>query len=58
MIEIPLDVYENANSLDDIEDWLWSHNKEFVKEMENASEDIKKGRLTSLKELKKELAIK
>jgi hypothetical protein len=58
VVEIPLTVYETAETKEDLEDWLISKNPEFVKRMRKARRDDLLGRGTDWNVLKKELCIK
>jgi hypothetical protein len=49
MLYIPLRIYNNAQSLDDIEDWLWSHDKNFIEQMRKSQNLMLQGKGTPLK---------
>ena len=57
-VSFPRSVFDSADTKEDLEDWLLSHNPEFIKKMrQSRQEDIQgKGKEWSL--LKKELCIK
>ena len=58
MLEIPLTVFETAETKEDLEDWLLSQNPEFIKQMRKARKDDISGKGIDWKVLKKELCIK
>ncbi len=57
-VTFPISVFESADTIDDLEDWLLSQNPEFIKRMRKAKlDDIeKKGK--AWETLRKELCIK
>ncbi|OGF58641.1 MAG: hypothetical protein A2Y62_11585 [Candidatus Fischerbacteria bacterium RBG_13_37_8] len=57
-ITFPLNVFETANSIDDLEDWLISQNPKFIERMRQARKDDANGKGKDWKILKKELCIK
>lgn len=57
-VTFPLNVFETANTKEDLEDWLLSQNPEFIKKMRKARKDDLEGRGTDWRTLKKELCIK
>jgi hypothetical protein len=54
----PLDVFETADTKEDFEDWLLSHNPEFIKKMRKARQEDLLGKGKSWESLKRELCIK
>ncbi len=58
MITFPLSVFETADTIEDLEDWLLSRNPEFIKRMRKARRDDIQGKGKDWKSLKKELCIK
>jgi hypothetical protein len=58
VIEIPLTVFETAETKEDIEGWLMSQNPEFIKKMQKARKDDLSGKGTDWTAFKKELCIK
>ncbi|MDH5187113.1 MAG: hypothetical protein OEW70_08640 [candidate division WOR-3 bacterium] len=57
-IKIPIRVFETADSKEDIEDWLLSQNKKFIRQMRKARKEDLSGQWITLKKLKRELSIK
>ena len=57
-ITIPVEVFETAESKEEIEDWLLAHDPEFIKRMRKAKADMDAGKGITLEELKKKLCIK
>ena len=57
-VTFPLNVFETANTKEDLEDWLLSQNPEFIKRMRKARRDDIEEKGKDWKELKKELCIK
>lgn len=39
IIEIPVEVFESADTKEDLEDWLMAHDPEFIKEMERIQKE-------------------
>jgi len=58
VIEIPLTVFETAETKEDLEDWLLAQDPGFIKKMRKARKDDLAGKGTDFKTLKKELCIK
>lgn len=58
VIEIPLTVFETAETKEDLEDWLLAQSPEFVKRIRKAREDDLAGKGVDWKTLKKDLCIK
>lgn len=58
VIEIPMTVFETAETKEDLEDWLISQNPEFIKRMRKARKDDLAGKGMDRTALKKELCIK
>lgn len=53
-----LNVFETANTKEDLEDWLLAQNPEFIKRMRKTRKDDIEGRGKDWEELKKQLCIK
>ena len=58
VVEIPLTVFETAQTKEDLEDWLLSQNPQFIKKMQKARKDDVSGKGVDWNALKKELCIK
>ncbi|TVM03054.1 MAG: hypothetical protein CV087_07235 [Candidatus Brocadia sp. WS118] len=57
-ITFPLSVFETADIKEDLEDWLLSHNPQFMRKMRKARQDDIQGKGTDWQSLKKALCIK
>jgi len=57
-ITIPVEVFETAESKEEIEDWLLAHDPEFIKRMRKARESDLAGKGKTLEEIKRKLCIK
>ena len=57
-VTFPLSIFETANTIEDLEDWLLSNNPEFIKRMRKVRKDDIQGTGKDWKSLKKELCIK
>jgi len=57
-ITFPLSIFETADTIEDIEDWLLSKNPEFIKKMRKVKRDDIQSKGKDWKSLKKELCIK
>jgi hypothetical protein len=57
-VTFPLNVFETADTKEDLEDWLLSQNPAFIKKMRKARREDVQGKGKSWKSLKKELCIK
>ena len=57
-VTFPLNVFETANTKEDLEDWLLSQNPEFIKRMRKARKDDIERKGKDWGSLKKELCIK
>ena len=57
-VSFPITVFETADTIDDLEDWLLSQNPEFVGRMRKARREDVEGRGKDWKALKKELCLK
>ncbi len=57
-ITFPLSIFETADTIEDLEDWLLSKNPEFIKKMRKVRRDDIQGKGKEWKSLKKELCIK
>ncbi len=55
VVTFPLSVFETAETKDDLEDWLFAHNPEFVKRMRKARQDDLQEKGKTWDEVKKEL---
>lgn len=58
VVSFPLSVFETADTKEDLEDWLLSQNRDFMKRMRKAREDDIKGKGKDWGLLKKESCIK
>jgi hypothetical protein len=54
-VTFPLSVFETADTIDDLEDWLLSHDANFVRKMRKSRQDDLAGKGTDWKTLKKRL---
>lgn len=52
-VTFPLNVFETANSKEDLEDWLLAQNPEFIKRMRKAKKDDLEGRGKDWEDIKK-----
>jgi hypothetical protein len=57
-ITFPLSIFETADTIEDLEDWLLSENPEFIKKMRKVRRDDMQGEGKDWQSLKKELCIK
>jgi hypothetical protein len=57
-ITIPIEVFETAESKEEIEDWLLAHDPEFIERMRKARASDLAGKGKTLEEIKKKLCIK
>jgi len=57
-ITIPVEVFETAESKEEIEDWLLAHDPEFIKRMRKAKADMEAGKFIPWEQVKKKLNIK
>ena len=57
-VSFPLSVFKTADTKEDLEDWLLSHNPEFIKKMRKARQEDLLGKGKSWKSFKRELCIK
>ncbi|PIX88471.1 MAG: hypothetical protein COZ31_06355 [Nitrospirae bacterium CG_4_10_14_3_um_filter_44_29] len=57
-ITFPLSIFETADTIEDLEDWLLSKNPEFIKKMRKVKRDDIQSKGKDWKSLKKELCIK
>jgi len=57
-VTFPLSVFETADTIDDLEDWLLSKNADFIKKMRRARREDIRGKGKDWESLKKELCIK
>lgn len=58
VVEIPLTVFETAQTKEDLEDWLLSQGTQFIKKMRKARKDDISGKGIDWSTIKKELCIK
>lgn len=58
VVSFPLTVFETADTIDDLEDWLLGHDPDFVRRMREARKDDLQGKGKDWDALKKELCIK
>jgi len=56
-VVIPLEVFVNAETIDDIEDWLMLQNDEFLKGLVEARRQHLAGEVSSLEEVKAKLGL-
>ncbi len=56
-VVIPVEVFEAAESLDDLEDWLIAHNEELLARLREAREQHRRGDVKTLEEVKKDLGL-
>jgi len=54
-ITFPLSIFETADTIEDLEDWLLSKNPEFIKKMRKVKRDDIQSKGKDWKSLKKEL---
>ncbi len=57
-VTFPISVFETADTIDDLEDWLLSQNPEFIKKMRKTRQQDLQGKGKDWTLLKKELCIK
>lgn len=57
-ITFPEEVFETADTKEDLEDWLLVHNPDFIKKLRKARKDDLAGKGKDWGKLKKELCIK
>lgn len=57
-VSFPLSVFETADTIDDLEDWLLSKDPDFIKKMRKARREDIQGKGKSWESLKKELCIR
>ncbi len=53
MIEIPVEVFESADTKEELEDWLMAHDPEFIKEMRRIKKEAEAGLGRPLSEIAK-----
>ena len=58
IVTFPRSVFETAETLDDLEDWLLSRSPDFIKRMRKARREDLQGKGKNWESLKKELCIK
>lgn len=56
-VVIPVEIFEGAESLDDLEDWLIANNEELVARLREAREQHRRGETKTLEEVEKELGL-
>jgi hypothetical protein len=54
-VVVPVEVFLNAKTLDEVEDWLMLQNEDFMAELVEARRQHLAGELVSLEELKEKL---
>jgi len=54
---IPLDVFNAAESLDELEDWLIAHNEELVARLRKSREEQRRGAVKTAAQVRKELGL-
>ena len=57
-VTFPLNVFETANTKEDLEDWLLAHNPGFIKRMRKTRKEDIEGTGKDWEDIKKELCIK
>lgn len=57
-VTFPLSVFETADTLHDLEDWLLAHNPGFIRKMRKARQEDLAGKGTDWKSLKRQLCLK
>ncbi|MDI6757766.1 MAG: hypothetical protein QME32_07080 [Endomicrobiia bacterium] len=57
-ITIPIELFETAESKEEIEDWLLAHDAGFIARMRKAKADMLAGKGKTLEEVKKKLCMK
>lgn len=57
-VTFPLSVFETADTLYDLEDWLLAHNPAFIRKMRKSREEDLAGKGTDWKSLKQDLCLK
>ena len=57
-VTFPISVFETADRIEDLEDWLLSKKPEFIRKIRKARRDDIQGKGKDWKSLKKELCIK
>ncbi|MEW6556633.1 MAG: hypothetical protein AB1349_04670 [Elusimicrobiota bacterium] len=57
-ITIPVEVFETADTKEEIEDWLLAHDPEFIKRMRKAKADMEAGKFIPWEQVKQKLSIK
>jgi hypothetical protein len=57
-VTFPLSVFETADTLHDLEDWLLTNNPGFLRKMRKARQEDISGKGTDWKSLKKRLCLK
>jgi hypothetical protein len=57
-VTFPISVFETADTIDDLEDWLISKNPNFIKKMRKARREDIQGKGRDWESIKKELCIK
>ena len=58
MVTFPRSVFETADTIEDLEDWLLSKNPSFIRKMRKARQEDIQGKGKEWESLKKELCIK
>lgn len=51
-VVIPIEVFEEAETKEDLENWLMAHNPTWIEEMKKRADDVRKGEVRSLEELR------
>jgi len=57
-VTFPISVFETADTIDDLEDWLISKNPNFINKMRKARKEDIQGKGKDWESIKKELCIK
>jgi len=56
-VVIPVDIFEGAESLADLEDWLIANNEDLVARLREAREQHRRGDAKTLEEVERELGL-
>ena len=56
-IVIPVEIFEAAETLEDLEDWLIAHNEELVARLRRARKEHRRGDAAAADDVRKELGV-
>ena len=56
-VVIPVEVFDAAESLEELEDWLIAHNEELVAHLRRSREEQRRGKVKTAAEVRKELGL-